>query len=450
MLVISKGNMDKLLEYCILRAGEREAPAEKREVTILYFQDLQNRVIQTAVNLFNRQSTEYTITLIEQDLPMAKYKEDEVTKAIYDALSSGTVPDMILLNDGGENIYLNLQRQGYLMDVTGLTKDLTGSAKSAVMVGEKAYRIPYALQYKTLFSTMREDALSVEELLAEVETLHENEYLFSQYSSSLFSCIESIFVDTSTGTTHFDDPTFGKYLELYAQLEKYCNESFGIYTVQDYTQVQYQLTQTILPDALQTHELHYLEVPLSNIDAYGVLKLCLGADMLSFCGYPNMPAVISSMYSVAVFQDGICSKGAMAFLEYLLSLEVQSSQVIRQYHMPVIREAYEKMFETPWTTFSMHESRIGETGTNGILLTVVERYRNEPNDTYYKSVQLTAEDQKSILSLVEDPAVGKKSDPTIYEILKEKISPYCEGDRSIEDTIKILTSRIGTYLSEQK
>lgn len=450
MLVSSKGNMDKLPEYCILRAGEKEAPAEKREVTILYFQDLQNRVIQTAVNLFNRQSTEYTITLLEQELPMTKYKEEEVARAVYDVLSSGTVPDMILLNDGGDNVYLNLQRQGYLMDVTELTTNLTGSAKSAVMEGEQAYRIPYALQYRTLFSPMREDALTVDELLTEAESLPDNEYLFSQYISSLFACMESIFIDSSTATTYFDDPTFSKYLELYARLEEYCNEAYGIYAVQNYTQVQYQWTQTILPDKLQMHELHYLEVPLSNLDAYGVLKLCMGADTLSFCGYPNVPAVISSMYSAAVFRDGACHKGAMAFLEYLLSLEVQSSQVIRQYHMPVTSEAYEKMFETPWTTFSMKEGRIGETGTNGISLIVVERYKNKPENEYYKSVQLTAEDQQTILTLVEDPAVGKKSDPTIYAILKEEISTYCAGDRSIEDTVKILTSRIGTYLSEQK
>jgi len=50
--------------------------------------------------------------------------------------------------------------------------------------------------------------------------------------------------------------------------------------------------------------------------------------------------------------------------------------------------------------------------------------------------------------MAESESIGQLLDPVLRSIIKEEISAFLSGDRSAEDTIRILQSRVSTYLEE--
>ena len=74
---------------------------------------------------------------------------------------------------------------------------------------------------------------------------------------------------------------------------------------------------------------------------------------------------------------------------------------------------------------------------------------DEIHSTLYDGMfQYTEEDKASIRAFTEDPSHGNIADGIIEEILREEFAPYLAGDRSADDTIRILQSRVSTYLAE--
>ena len=60
----------------------------------------------------------------------------------------------------------------------------------------------------------------------------------------------------------------------------------------------------------------------------------------------------------------------------------------------------------------------------------------------------TEADKNSIRRMAEDPSVGSLLDPTLKAIVSEEISAYLSGDRTAGDTVRVLQSRVSTYLAE--
>ena len=75
----------------------------------------------------------------------------------------------------------------------------------------------------------------------------------------------------------------------------------------------------------------------------------------------------------------------------------------------------------------------------------VESYENK---TEVQRVVYTAEDKGEILAFLENENVSCVEDPTVRGILYEELYAYRSGDRTMEDTIRVLQGRVGTYLAE--
>jgi len=66
----------------------------------------------------------------------------------------------------------------------------------------------------------------------------------------------------------------------------------------------------------------------------------------------------------------------------------------------------------------------------------------------YTIVEYTPTDKEMLRALLDNPGAGQINDPVLQEIIMEEISAWRSGDRTMEDTVRVLQSRVGTYLAE--
>ena len=451
-LVSSASNAEGIPAWAVFEKVPEDTPVLREIVTIRPLGVSLPLWIQRAVSAFNRSSTEYRIRLWESETAYQTGMDVSFfTDQLLAEIAAGNAPDLQIMDTSSEELYLQLEKQGYLLDLIGLTEGLTGSARGAVMTGGQCFRIPYAIRYDTVFSASGEP-LTAESLLAMAEDLGEGNFLFPAaegVTDNLISCIQSVFVDRAAGSCSFDTDAFREYLEILQKIPAMTDPTAGELQYTDFQAAalpKYTLTNPELPDALAEGTVALLPVPFCTPDIYGMAKMLYPDGQGGICGYPGALAVIRQMESFVVPASGSCTEGAKAFLQYLLSEEIQTSAMVLDHYMPVTSEAleYALTYDRYYYTCNTHVPDIMPIST--------AKKSTEPDEYYeqyhWRSVTYTEADIGKIRSMAESEAIGQLLDPVLHGIIREEVSAYLSGDRSAEDTVRILQSRVSTYLAE--
>ena len=463
MLILSQNNMDGVAEYAVLRkVPEGTTVAKEKVILRTYGLPL---VLQRAAAQFNRTSDDYLIEIqdsyphyTEDRRKIYEDYEERISADLFGTMAAGNIPDLFMPNVYTGMLLLNLEKQGYLADLSSLTHRLTGSARGAVTHGESCIQIPYVLTYNTIATTVTDQPLTAELLTEYAAGLEKGQYLFSEpifLQKSLITAIQSTFVDKASGTCSFETPLFTDYLEVLGSLESLTNVKLGGI---DPNTVELAMTLDTLPRTLKNGELSFLFVPVRNLRFMHLLRILYDGNDYSFCGFPDTKLVVESLNSLAVLKDGNCTEGAMAFLEFLLSTEVQSSEIIGSLGVPVTSDAVRTWLDNDWYfTYYLGDNYyyIQDNGKmlgmlTGTKLEYVFRQK-EPDSPEYElkmEIQYTEAEKAAILSLLETESVSHHADPTLVNIINEEVYTYLSGDRSAEDTAHILQSRVSTYLAE--
>ena len=64
--------------------------------------------------------------------------------------------------------------------------------------------------------------------------------------------------------------------------------------------------------------------------------------------------------------------------------------------------------------------------------------------------EVSEQDISMIESLISDAAPGNMADQTVTGIINEEAEAYFSGDKTLEETQKIIQDRVGTYLAERQ
>jgi len=455
------GLVDEKAVYAVLRKTD-EQWKEKQNVTMMLFDMKLAETLRTAAYVFNRENKEYRITILESNLKTA---DPEVSEVVFTEFSEGRVPDLLVFNEDMESLYLNLDKQGYLTDLSEFAPQLTGSAKAAVSGGSGMKRVPIHIWYNTLAAAVDTDrqpaTLTAETLVKLAATLREEDLLFSdQVYERLYPVIQSGFVDKAAGKCHFDTPEFRAFLEILQNRDKYFSADASIFAEQYTQMLAYQFTDTMLMEDIRSDRVRLVHLPLYNYKALGVAKIAFGERPFSLCGYPGVMAVPQFVTSLALPEAASCPEGAKAFLEFLLSDTVQTSSRVVEHAFPVTGSAVDKLLETDWFIFALQfheEEENGRLYTSAFVDAAEKSTRPdrelwepyaESGSMQYTIVEYTPTDKEMLRALLDNPGAGQINDPVLQEIIMEEISAWRSGDRTMEDTVRVLQSRVGTYLAE--
>ncbi|MGM9624654.1 MAG: hypothetical protein ACI3XM_02985, partial [Eubacteriales bacterium] len=221
--------------------------------------------------------------------------------------------------------------------------NLLGCVKEAFGYGDALYMMP-AYMTVEMFTALTETVdgyLTWDALYALTETLGENEVLTSDTG-----CVEAIrsngvmdFVDTENKIAYYDTDDFRRMLLYTESMSDYIDEHVGTFRkLFGGSYYPYVITNGTLPARVRAGGIRLLHTEMETLNAYAILKLIYGDKAFSLCGYPSRDggsAKVSGYGKLAVRADSDALDGCIAFLTYLLSDAVQSSDGMCGIGLPV-------------------------------------------------------------------------------------------------------------------
>ena len=209
---------------------------------------------------------------------------------------------------------------------------------------------------------------------------------------------------------------------------------------------------SFLRENLITGKLQLLPVSFNNIGLYPALKRLYGDGEVPFvlCGYPSSEgcgAKINTNCLVTVMADSTVHGGCKAFLDFLLSDRVQTSDNMINTNLPVTLSGLSGAIDRYRYFYYVRNAgdRIEPVAISDVPL---EEYTTDFAATYNIEVVITDEDKAAMMDFFENCHMRADSDPVITAIVEEELSFWNGGARTLEETAKIIQSRVLIYLNE--
>lgn len=440
--------MENKSEIAILTKVEPKDVIEKTVLTLatVYESDLSSAIIE-----FNKKSELYRITLKDYSV----YNTEEDYMAAYNKLNtdiiSGNVPDILYIDEmtpfesyTSKGLFLDLYE---LMDQdeTFNRADYLENIFEAFEENGKLYSItayfnPYSVIGKT---SLVGDKMgwTLADLRKVMESRPEGTKILSDVTDTTimfygnYLCMDE-FVDWEKGTCNFESQGFKDLLEFaneFPTQEEYekgmenAKAEYDEFTGED---LGYRKGTTLLQFSYLSgfKEFHRLQ------------KVTYGED-ITFIGFPSEStngSAISPGLRLAVSSKTASKEAAWEFIKSFLTDEYQDA---RDYGWPVKLSSLEKKMEKE----KKPETYIDE---NGKEVAYEETYME--NGKEKKLGTVTDEECEKVMTFIKSLNHVLHYDESINEIINEETGAYFSGQKSVDETCKLIQNRVQTYISESR
>lgn len=250
---------------------------------------------------------------------------------------------------------------------------------------------------------------------------------------ALLSGSSSSYLNYAEGTCNFDNDDFKKVLE-------FCNQFPEDI---DYSNVD------IDPDAYSKHEILFLDRTLWGVDDY-MMYYSMYGESVKIMGYPNAKGnngiALSSEGSYGISAKTKYKEAIFEFLEVLLEDEVDqftyNSGISPR--KSLLEKQFERAMEEEYVLDENGEKIVDENG----------EYIRIPKMTIgtetgmYEIYSASKEDIDQIRDAIERIDYLNSEDYDLYMMIYEEAQPYFKGQKSVDETAKVIQSRMSMYISE--
>lgn len=408
--------------------------------------------LEKAVVNFNKKSDKYKIKITEYaDINNLQSEEDylSVLSAMNSAFLSDDCPDIIDLtyanreNLVNKNILLDLNE---FFDYTSKYRkdDYFSNVLDAYTINGVLTSIPKTMNLNLVIGGQSlledyKDGWTLQDFMdicKEYPNAQPFEYATKeQMLYSMLSENSKMFLDYTNGTCDFDNEEFKDILS-------FCN-----LFPDDFDYASYE---GVTSDDYMKHNVLFANTYVSSVEDILLYKAMLG-EPVYLMGYPDQ----SGKNEVCFAADatyGVSAKtqhkeAIFEFLETLLEEEITEYSYVNG--MSARKSIFEQQCEK-----AMKEEYIYD--ENGEIMTDEKgEYLKTPKITYGigdETFELYAASQEEIDMLKDAMSRANKvieSDYTLYNMIFEEAQPYFKGQKSIDETVKVIQSRMSMYISEQ-
>ncbi len=430
-----------------------------------------------AITAFNQQNTEYRVEIdyLSNDAKYSTLQEQWQTQ-LNEILLYEWHPDIVILGDSRiltthyeKNIFLDLTE---LLDTSPL-----GCVREAYGYGDALYQIPLMMTLDTFAanSEVVNEPLTYTKFFSIIENLGEGEILTDRFNTTFYQNALMDFIDPATKTAHYDTEEFRNVLRYMRMLEcdtgtytdRYAGAvNFGStiwYNGRTYGgENQYWTVNGTAGTALENQTMKFLSVDFNSINALNAIKLLFGDTDFTLCGYPctdgNGARIYTPMAS-AVLWDTDVPDGCAVFLDFLLSDEMQTKNGLLENALPVTSSAMAKAIDLhrySYYTKSTIQTIFERNTPDYINLTPVgvsefynERFNGSAaTEENYTVLEITSDEKQMLLDFFETAHMRADTDPFVKTIIDEEVSFWESNTRSLEETTKIIQSRVWIYINE--
>ena len=441
---------DRILAYSreaeVIAIQPREEGKEPQELVIALAMGPDYDLVNVAT-AFNRSQSDWIVTIKNygKDVRVSTQAQEPINRMMIDVLGEEP-PDLIDVSlCFGTNLSpkpKDLMEQGYVEDLYPYLEkgnalsvdDLEEKVLEYFEVNGKLVTIPrkYSLRLLLVDGAVFGDGdrWSVEEMM-EYDRRHPDKTLFtdctaeSVLSVALLDQLES-FVSIEQKTVDLDNALFREYLKYSAS---YPNVKKEIYFYRDDQLVK-----------LCTVE-KWIDVQCLRKEWYeGRGKLV---------GYPTVDGSFRTKIMPLGQALAICSKsknkeGAWKFLEFLLEDEQGCYGVegVMKEGFPINKKILRRMEEEQ----SAEDGPLRtDTFQGGIQM---RTWNPEGNGEYYALHPITEEERQMVKRILEGADVRKMQYFDVNMMVREECEPYFAGQKSLDDTVRVIQNRISLYLQE--
>lgn len=439
-------------QLALLTKTEASKVEEKTIVTLGTFYSGSD--LQSAAVKFNRSNPKYRIKIqnyMDMNSSSETAYQDAVT-SFNNAVTSGNGPDLICL--GYINNIENLAEKGLLEDLTPYLdasttlkkEDFIESVLNAYTINEALICIPTSFSLLTVLgkTSMVGEKIgwTLGEMLAFADA-NPNAQIF-EYATRhtiLEYCMmnnRDAFIDFKTGECSFDSDDFKKVLEFANRFpEEY-----------DYNSMGEKSTMAKLAE----NEVLLNQASVYSVDNFVMEMQMFGEEPVTCIGFPTVdgtPGCVlnPSEDSFAISAKSQNKEGAWEFIEQLLASSEDNSR--GGFGLPSRKDALEKIFEEEmkieYVKDENGEVMLDENGEPMKQQKSGWGFEDGTEISYYGATQEQIDVIKEQISVAK---LASNSDSQILDIILEEAAPYFNGQKSVDEVIGIIQSRVKIYISE--
>ncbi len=426
-----------------------------------------NGMMQRYAVAFNRESDKYRVVLNDY----SGYYSGDTTPmdVLSQEIVAGDIPDIILADAYDMNAD-DLVRQGLFRDMYAFMdaegEEMNRDAFVPCVLGpmeEADGTLPLLVQNFSLATyAVKSSAVggktawSIEDLIAFCDTLSDDQYLFSAYFNTDPESGESVpmqvmnmilpyslsaFIDESAGTCSLDDGRF-------ASLLQFCMEA----PVLNAAEIDSE-TDLFREDKLMLVDMRHF----SAVSDYLQKKYyTFGGEDMTLIGYPTFDASVTSGTAMlpetmfGITKDSAVADGAWDFICRTFG-DVENSHYYGHNGFSSARGALERTFAEEERSYYIFE----EHGWSGTTYDEDEEIDLSWMDEQIEMMggvgapgHMESEDRDALMAIFEGDVLVAQNDQTLMDMIREDASAYFAGAKSLEETVKIIQSRVSIYVSE--
>ncbi len=433
--------------------GEKEQVSgrNKQQIIIGYNENLVPQLLSEAIVSFNKSNAEYEVVI-------KGYDWQDGQRLLETELATGKGPDLFDLS----MVYVeNMAEKGLIADLAPFLEDDQGLKREQLVesvldcntVEGILTCVPARFTLNLLLgksSLIGEEASwSVEEFLQCVrdyegmQIANGNYYFRHSELSNKYSIVEVVLQNgvehyIEDGKANFNQPKFRTLLEL---ANEYQADNFPYDAQDDFL------------EQVQTEELLLVQSGITRVEDYTEVKGLLGEDM-QYIGYPTYEG--SSFYGIRNYialgmnPNSQVKEEAWAFLEFLATYQLTNKG--GDYGFWTVEELLEEQFAEAM----VKEYKWGDNGEavkdeQGNPVEEPKRVSyNNKGEVIGASYAATEEDIAIIRSLIDEASYAYDlSGNSVFQIVESEVLGYLYGDKTLDETIEIIQSRVQIYLDEQ-
>ena len=407
---------------------------------------------------FNRQSDEYRVELVDynQFEPIDEYDYDN-SKLLERDLLSDRAPDIIVTTDFNaadewmdKGAFTDLSKyadeeflSGYFDSVLSMCVDRKGRMYQFI-TDFRPRTVAAGSDYVKQDSWDIDGFLDFATALPDEKFLLEYTYQIALLDFTLCASLDS-FIDFGKAVCDFDTPTFRRLLEYLKDVKKAA------------------YYETLSGDDLRDYELDawkpyregnvlLLETGASDLRSYLQATVKFGEGKSKFIGYPagsHNGALIKPHTSFAINEKSGFKDAAWDFIRF-----VAENGAANNNSFPSNVGRFDKICAGELGNYYYFEGsgsmRFESTVESEVTAELKERIRKGYYDGSGVLAKVDEACVASLKELINNAGPYPDAELRIIEMIYEESRMYFAGEKSLEDTIKIIQDRVSTYLAEKK
>lgn len=400
--------------------------------------------IRRSVIDFNKKSDTIHVNIKDY----SKYESEEnwnggVEKLNSD-IASGQGPDILAAND--PSMVSNFISKGLFQDLTEYIEndpeikkeDIFPNLLEACSRDGKLYEIVPFFYIETLVGKTKNlngrTSWNFDEFMDVYNNLPEGMQAFSYMTrESLLTEILSVnsadFIDTEKSKCTFDSDVFKNLLTL---VKDFPSENDGNY----WENYDYSFEER----AFREDKALLGRQSLSSVEDYRYLKYGTFGDEITFIGYPGNSGNGSALYYYNTFAVSSKCKNkdsAWEYIRFYLTPEYQSTV---EYGIPASMSRFDELCKKSQTTQYDEDGQEVWDWSSFYYI----------NDQEIKLPKATDEDIATFKNFIMSVSTSQTTINDILPIIYEEAEPFFEGQKSVDEVVKIIQSRVSIFLSEKQ